>query len=196
MRDILKPALSLFIICLIVTAALSFTYVGTKDVIAERAALEEENARREVLAGADKFEEIDVSGVITPANPELGMIKKAFTGINGDTAVGYVFTIDSAGYGGNIRIIAGVDKDSRVTGVKVGDNTETPGLGAKASEEPFISQFANLTITEPLRIVKGNSAKPEEIDAISGATVTSKAVVKAVQAAIDMASELTAKEGK
>lgn len=196
MRDILKPALLLFIICLVVTAAMSFTYVGTKDAIAERAVLNEENARREVMADADKFEEIDDLNSITASNPEFGSIKKAFTGINDGTVIGYVFTIDSTGYGGNIRIIAGVDRDGKVTGVKVGDNTETPGLGAKASQEPFISQFSNLTATEPLKIVKGNSTKPEEIDAISGATITSKAVVKAVQAATDMASELTAKEGK
>lgn len=196
MREIWKTAIALFVICVITTGAMAFTYMGTKDTIIERALIDEENARREVLADAEKFEEISDLSAITASNPTYSIVKKAFKGLKGDTVIGYVFTIDSKGYGGDIRIIVGVDNDGKVTRVKVGDNKETPGLGAKASQEPFISQFTNLAATGPLQVVKNGGTKPEEIDAISGATITSRAVVKAVQAAIDMTSELTAKGGK
>ena len=190
LRDLIKPTISLFLICAVVTAALAFTYVGTKDVIAGRAVQDAENARKEVLSGAEAFEPIEDFGTVTASKPELSMVKEAYKAVVGGSAAGYVFSIDSKGYGGDIRITVGIDKDGKVTGVKIGDNKETPGLGSKASEAPFMSQFDNLVPKEPLKVVKGKKAKPEEIDAISGATITSKAVVKAVQAAVDAASEI------
>lgn len=195
MGDMLKPTISLFVICAVVTAALAFTFVGTKDVIAGRAALDQENARREVLVEAEKFEAVEDLDSITAGNPELGIVKEVYRALKEDSTVGYVVSLDSKGYGGDIRITVGINQEGTITGVKIGDNKETPGLGSKAAEEPFISQFVNVTPKEELKVVKNAKTKPEEIDAISGATITSRAVVKAVQAAVDVASDLRAKEG-
>jgi len=194
-REILKPAIILFSICLVITAALAFTYVGTKDIIAQRMAEDEENARKEVLAAASLFEEIKNIEDYEKNLSETGMVKTAYKGLNSGSPVGYVFALDSKGYGGNIRITVGVSSDGEVTGVKIGENKETPGLGAKAAEEPFISQFINIKPEGRLKVVKNNGTADEEIDAISGATITSKAVVKAVQAAIDMAAEISEEGG-
>jgi len=65
-----------------------------------------------------------------------------------------------------------------------------PGLGAKAKDKPFISQFEGIAPKEPLTVVKNAKTKVEEINAISGATITSRAVTKAVQAALDVNAEL------
>jgi len=193
--NLIKPTISLFLICAVVAAALAFTYAGTKDTIAERARLDSENARKEVLAEAEKFEAIENIDALTANNPELSIVKEAYKGYQGSSVVGYVFTVFSKGYGGDIQITIGVDKDGKITGVKIGDNSETPGLGSKASDAKFKSQLENITPKEPLKVVKGKKTKPEEIDAISGATITSKAVVKAVQAAVDAASEIGKGEG-
>jgi electron transport complex protein RnfG len=190
-RDIFKPAVVLFLICLVVTAALAFTYVSTKEVIAQRIAIDEENARKEVLPEADSFEIIED---FEKEMSEAGMVKEAFKGLKAETLVGYVFAVDSKGYGGDMRVIVGITPDGEITGVKIGENNETPGLGSKAAEEPFISQFSNIEPEGPLKVVKKSKTTAEDIDAISGATTTTKAVVNAVQAALDMAAEIS-KEG-
>jgi electron transport complex protein RnfG len=190
-RDIFKPAFVLFLICLVVTAALAFTYVGTKEVIAQRIAIDEENARKEVLPEADGFEVVEG---FENETSEVGMVKEAFKGLKAETLVGYVFAVDSKGYGGDMRVIVGITPDGEITGVKIGENNETPGLGSKAAEEPFISQFLNIKPEGPLKVVKKNKTTDEDIDAISGATTTTKAVVYSVQAALDMVAEIS-KEG-
>jgi electron transport complex protein RnfG len=195
LSDLLKPTISLFLICLIVSAALAFTYAGTKDIIADRARLDAENARREVLAEADRFEALENIDSITSKRQELNIVKEAYKAFKGDSVIGHVFVVYSKGYGGDIQITVGVNNDGKITGVKIGENNETPGLGSKASEEPFKSQFENVTPQGPLKLVKGKRAEPGEIDAISGATVTSKAVVRGVQAAVDVASEIRKGEG-
>jgi electron transport complex protein RnfG len=193
--DMVKPTISLFVICAVIAAALAFTYVGTKDVIAQRADMDAENARKEVLSDAERFETVEGLEDVIAARPELAMVKKAYAGMKGDTVAGYVFEVDSKGYGGVIKLTIGIDVSRKITAVRIGDNNETPGLGSKAKEAPFISQFDGRVPGGPLKVVKGGGTKPEEIDAISGATITSKAVVAAVQAAVDTASELMKKEG-
>ncbi len=195
MRDILKPSVVLFIICLVVSTALAFTYAVTKEVIEERAKLDRENARRAVLSEATAFEKIEDLESLIGGEAAKDKVKEAYRGLKNEDFVGYVFTLVTKGYGGEMTLAIGVDKEGKVSGVKIGDNSETPGLGAKAKEEPFISQFLGLTSGEKLSIVKGKKSKPEEIQAISGATITTKAVTEAVQAAIDVAAELMEKEG-
>jgi electron transport complex protein RnfG len=193
-RDLIKSTLSLTIICVVVSAALGFTYTGTKAAIDGRARLDAENARKEVFADADKFEEIGDVADIVNGKAELEAVTEAFKALRGSETVGYVFTTSGKGYGGTIKIAVGIDTAGKITGMKIVEHAETPGLGSKAGEEPFSSQFTGITPQEPLKVVKNAKTKPEEIDAISGATITSRAVVEAVQAAVDMAAELN-KEG-
>ncbi|HOM03192.1 MAG TPA: RnfABCDGE type electron transport complex subunit G [Acetivibrio sp.] len=195
MRDIVKPTVVLLLICSIVTLALAFTNTLTKDKIDEAARIEEDNAKREVLALAESFEEIQALDAIVNRNEALSPVKKAFVGLKGEDVVGRVFITETKGYGGTIKITVGIDSEGTITKVKIGDNNETPGLGAKAKDEPFISQFENIAPKERLTVVKNKKSKDEEINAISGATITSKAVTKAVQAALDVNAELEKAEG-
>ena len=96
--------------------------------------------------------------------------------------LGSVVVNVAKGYGGDISVMTGVDKDGKVTGVNILSHSETAGLGANAVKESFRDQFVGL--------VKGitvSKDKPGEnsIDALTGATVTSRAVTKAVNAAIE-----------
>jgi len=186
----LKPTISLFVICVAVAAALAFTYLGTKDAKSLREELETKNTMKEVLPEAEKFEPIKDINALAGSRTDYSIIKDAYKGFKEKSLAGYVFLVESKGYGGIIKISVGIDTTGRIAGVKIGENNETPGLGAKAAEEPFISQFKGLTPAEKLKVVKNEKTKPEEIEAISGATITSKAVVRAVQAAVEMASEI------
>ena len=186
----LKPTISLFVICVAVAAALAFTYLGTKDAKSLREELETKNTMKEVLPEAEKFESIKDISALAGSRPDFSIIKDAYKGFKEKSLAGYVFLIENKGYAGIIKISVGIDKTGKITGVKIGENNETPGLGAKAAEEPFISQFKGLTPAEKLKVVKNGKTKPEEIEAISGATITSKAVVGAVQAAVEMASKI------
>jgi electron transport complex protein RnfG len=193
-RDLIKPTLSLTIICLVVSAALGFTYTGTKAAIDERARLDAENARKEVFADADEFETIENIAGIIEGKAGLEAVTEAFKALKGSETIGYVFTTSGKGYGGTFKIAVGVDTVGKITGIKIVEHSETPGLGSKAGEEPFNSQFTGIAPQEPLKVVKNGKTKPEEIDAISGATITSRAVTGAIQAAVDTAAELS-KEG-
>lgn len=195
MRDITKPSFILFLVCLLVTLSLAFTYSITEGKIAERTLIDAETARKEVFSDADSFKKIDDLDAIVTAKEEYQLVKEAYQAIKGNVAAGYVFKLEPKGYGGSISMTVGVDKSGKLTGVKVGDNKETPGLGTKAAEKPFISQFVGKTPKEALTVVKRKAAKNEEIEAISGATITSTAVTKSVQAAIDVSKELAKNEG-
>jgi len=190
LKSILKPTLTLFLVCLIVTGALSVTYNITKDTISAREALEAENGRKNVLPEADTYRKIENIEELQEKSTRLELVKEAYEGLKGGNVEGYVFSVVSKGYGGDIKIMVGIDKDMKITGIKVLSHSETPGLGSKATNEKFLSQMIGIVPKEKLKVVKTKRTKSEEIDTVTSATITSEAVVKAVQAAVDMAAVL------
>jgi len=185
----------LFVICLVVSASLALTYAVTKDTIEERAELDAKNARIEVLADANSFNQVKNIEKFINEKPELSIVREVYEGVKDDATVGYVFTVVSKGYGGDINVTVGINNKGEITGVKIGDNSETPGLGLRVTDDSFLSQFIGFVPSEPLQAVKRVKTKKEEIEAISSATISSRAVTKAVQAAVDMASQLLEEGG-
>jgi electron transport complex protein RnfG len=92
--------------------------------------------------------------------------------------MGYAYRVYPKGYGGKIDMVVGLDVNGRVIGVKIISMNETPGLGMKASELKFLRQFIGKTSGHPLRAKK-------DIDAITGATITSQAVADGVKEALN-----------
>ena len=88
---------------------------------------------------------------------------------------GYTFKVITNDYGGKIEITVGINMDGRVEGVQIGEHSETPGLGAKIIEETFTNQYNGKEIENPISVTK-NEPGDQEIQAISGATVSSHAV--------------------
>jgi electron transport complex protein RnfG len=195
LRDIIKPTIVLFLICTIVTMALALTNFATKDAIASQVRMQEETARKEVFSDAEDFEEIQELESILSAEEDGRLVKKAYNCLKDGEVIGRVYSVESKGYGGFISIAVGIDNSGKTTGVKIVSHSETPGLGSKAKDEPFISQLVGISPKEPLTVVKIGGSKEEEIDAVSGATISSKAVVKAVQDAIDIDSEIKKRRG-
>ena len=98
--------------------------------------------------------------------------------------IGYIVKAQAAGYGGNVVVVIGVDSDLKVTGISFPETLpETAGLGQRALEPAFYEQFAGKGTS--LSVKKGGGAGENEIDAISGATMTSTAVVNSTNAATE-----------
>lgn len=173
--DILRPIFVLTIICLVTAAALSVTNILTSARIEN---LANQNKIREMSAilPAQNYSEVTVSS----ENSQL------FLAQNESDFVGYVVTTSTKGYGGDINIMAAIGPDKKIIGVSIlSASDETPGLGGNVTKPAFYSQFAGLTAN--ITATK-NTANPanNEIKAVTGATISSKAVTKAVNQALQI----------
>ena len=131
------------------------------------------------------FEETDVdTDVADQVIADLGIdatIDEVCTVDGGDT--GYVITAtDSEGYGGDIQVVVGITADGTVSGISFLSISETAGLGMNAQNESFYGQYVGVQ-TDHFYVSK-DGGEGEPIDAISGATITSRAVTGAVNAAL------------
>ena len=102
------------------------------------------------------------------------------------TQIGYAMVYQGNGFAGNMRVMAGVTNDiSHIVGIQILEQTETPGLGTKVTEEPFTKQFIDLSTNPQVDYVKGVPPTNEnEIQAITGATISSKAVVAIINSGL------------
>lgn len=106
--------------------------------------------------------------------------------ISKDTAIiGYAFIATGKGYGGEINTIVGIDNEYKIKEISVVSNTETPGLGTKILETFFTDQFKNLELQD-VKLSKDGG----KVDAISGATISSRAVTDSVRSAIEKKLEI------
>ena len=175
-KEIIIPAISLFLICLVATALLGFTNQITAPKIEQLAIETENNAKKEVLSDAADF-----SDRMTATLDETEY--SYYEGLDGDNnVIGYVFTTSAKGYGGDIKVMVGVDKSGSVTGVSILEISETAGLGMNAKNESFLKQF--LSKNGEISVIKNGTPADNEISALTGATITSKAMAKAVNTAL------------
>ena len=171
-EDIIKPVGVLLAICIIIPLALSVTNKVTAKKIAE---LENENSKKNMqsLVSADDFEKCSDGGI------------EYYTAIKGGDTAAYILTESAKGYGGDVSVMTAVKPDGTVAGVAILDvSGETPGLGQNAAKESFYSQYAGLKKGVSL-LKNGAKAENNEVDAVTGATITSTAVTRAVNAALD-----------
>lgn len=150
-------------ICLVISGALAITNSITEPIIASAAELRETTARNEVIPGAEAYERIRTGGL--PAS-----IREAFRATND---VGYVFIVTTSGYGGDVRIICGVGPDGKVIHSRALEHAETKGLGSMITAPSFSDQFDGMGIDQL-----------DDIDAITGATISTRAYVDAVRDAL------------
>lgn len=179
-KEILIPTISLFVICLCVTALLAVTNAVTKDAIAQQQELTAAASRQSVCPDAVDFEkaEYDVQGVeCYKALDESGNV------------IGYAISSASRGYGGDVKVMTGIDaSDGSVIAINVYDNSgETPGLGVNTSGEKFTSQFEGLSSGTGVTVDKDAGKNPDSVavDSVTGATISSRAVVDAVNQAFE-----------
>ena len=187
-KYILKPSLTLFIIAAITIAALSVVYSLTLEPIEKQKQKVQEAAMREVLPQASGYKEIP----LTNSLPEFRSgIVAVYEGENHGKLTGYVVQLSREGYGGNIDLMVGISAPSvtgditgeKITGMRVLRHSETPGLGALAVKEKFYRRYDGKDLV-PLEVVR-KSPGENEIQAITSATITSRAITSAVNEAIE-----------
>lgn len=174
-KEILLPTIVLFLVCLIVTALLASTNMVTKDTIAEQQRLKTATLCAQVLPSAKEFEELPLEGDST-----------YYKGTANGAETGYVFTTESKGYGGTVQVLTGIDEEGNVTGVAILSHSETPGLGANATKDSFLEQYQQSGPDDGFSVIKSGEKAAGQIDAITGATITSRAVTDAVNTALDL----------
>lgn len=181
--SIIKTAAVLFTIGFVCTLILALCNSLTADKIAVLAEQKEQTAMAEALPDATSFEEVKING-------ESG-VNAVFAGKNekGEIA-GYCVKVAPLGYGGEISMIVGIKADGTVSGVDITDMNETAGLGAKAKNAEFRDMYKGKS--GEISVKKSGTPSDTEISAISGATVTSKAVTSGVNAALAAVDEIMA----
>ena len=178
LKDILVPAIVLFLIGLLCTALLAGTNLLTKEKIAAAEKKNADEAKAASFTAAASFEDADIDGTV---------YYKAL-GSDG-TLLGYVFNMTVKSYGGDLKCMVGISTEGRVVGTQITVIDDTPGLGMKAKTDPgFLAQYVDKEAG--ITVKKGGGATGNEIDAITGATITSKAVTQAVNDAFDLYSKV------
>ncbi|MBO5280783.1 MAG: RnfABCDGE type electron transport complex subunit G [Clostridia bacterium] len=156
---------TLLLICAIVALVLSFVNTVTQEKIAQNETEQKRTAMVE-LFGSDKIEYTELDRLESDGERVEAVYRVAEDG----STVGYSVLVLSPGFGGDVQLMVAVTADKTVIGVKIVSMSETPGLGTRVDDADYLSQYAGVTA--------GLSAS--EVDMISGATKSSKAVLNGV----------------
>ena len=197
-KSIISDCIKLCVITVIAGFLLGLVYNVTKAPIAAQEEKTKQEAYKAVFADASEFKNTDFDqDAVQKVLDEKGLGQNTITEIaqavdqNGKI-LGYVFSVTNPeGYGGDVSLSVGVRNDGTVNGYETLTINETAGLGMKATEDEFKSQFKNKK-AEQFEVVKDGSGANDDakIDAISGATITSRAVTSAVNSCIAYADSL------
>ena len=188
---ILRVAGTLTAICLVVAALLGGVNAVTADRIAAINLENTENALRDVAETADNFSEVSLTDAMTAAASAQGAkVTEAYQVKAGSERIGYAFKMVASGSQGNIEMIVGVDADNAVTGVSIVSNKETAGIGSKVMDNNELPNGTRVLNQFVGKSGAGSLVVGKTVDAISGATVSSKGVTKGVNAALAVAEAL------
>jgi len=154
-----------------------------------------------VVLGSDRAQAMQTAGEaldIEPMTVEAGgtFYRVYRTAFDDNTLAGFVVKASAQGYADKIELLVGFDAHvKRITGVFVLDQKETPGLGNKIVEEQWLDQFEGRSLSSPLVVVKTRAEKDHEIDAVSGATISSRCVTGIVNQTVeDLRNKLMVKK--
>lgn len=196
MKKILKDAFALLMITLVAGILLGFVYSITKEPIAQQEQLTKERSCQEVFADAATFENDTedleaATAAMKAAGYEVQTLSEILVAKDASgSSLGYVLSlVDPEGYGGDISFMMGIRLDGTLNGISILSIGETAGLGMNADTDAFKSQFANKKV-EKFTFTKTGSTSDSEIDALSGATITTTAMTNGVNAGLAAFSSL------
>ena len=193
----IRDSLILFAITLIAGLLLGGVYAITKNPIAKTQEDKKNEAYQAVFTDAAEFTEVtdaaDAQQILADAGYTKDRIDEVKAAMDADgNILGYVMTITSSeAYGGELQLAMGIRMDGTVNGISFLSLSETIGLGMEAKKPEFQEQFAGKQV-EQFVYSKTGAAADNEIDALSGATITTNAVTNAVNAGICYAGALGA----
>ena len=192
-NKIIKDALALTLITLVAGVALGGVYEITKDPIAKQEAQAKAEAYEQVFTDAAAFEAVEMDDTLTKTIRDQldqeGYKAQSIEEVmraedqSGET-LGYAFTVTTAeGYGGDIQFAMGVQDDGTLNGISILSISETAGLGMRATTDDFKNQFKDKNV-EKFTYTKTGATSDDEIDALSGATITTNAMTNGVNAGL------------
>lgn len=196
-KQMIRDSLILFAITLIAGLLLGGVYAITKNPIAKTQEDKKNEAYQAVFTDAAEFTEVtdaaDAQQILADAGYTKDRIDEVKAAMDADgNILGYVMTITSSeAYGGELQLAMGIRMDGTVNGISFLSLSETIGLGMEAKKPEFQEQFAGKQV-EQFVYSKTGVAADNEIDALSGATITTNAVTNAVNAGICYAGALGA----
>ena len=178
-----RPVIVLSGICFFVTLALALTNFVSAPVIAantERAAIEN---RKALLAEADSFTDVTDSLDLTSVTGKA-TVTEVYTADNG---AGTVFTVETTSFGGAMTMMIGVDADGAITGVKVTDHADTPGVGTRNFTDEYLAQYNGMDAltTDNVKKETGIAGTGEPFAFLTGASVTGTAIHAGVYEALE-----------
>lgn len=174
--SIFEIAVNLIITCLASGLIIGLVYFVTNPIAIQKKEVAKQESMKSLVSDADNFKAVDGKA-------------QWFAAEKGGKVIAYVVPGESKGYGGEIKMLVAVKPTGEVIDYSITTSNETPGLGDNASKEPFKSQFKNKKETN-LTVTKDASDK-DDIQAMTGATISSKAVTLAVKNAVHEVTELT-----
>ncbi len=170
-NKVFKPIVVLCAICIVITTALAITNSVTAPIIAEATIAAQNAARQELAPEATAFEKIESIAVEN--------VSDVYMGDNGEA----VITCAGKGYGGTVTVMVAFTTDGTIKQIKVTEQAETQGLGTKVTTDP--SYWAKYNGLEAKPLTLGT-----DVDALGGATISSRALLSAVNAAIDAYNQI------
>lgn len=181
MKETIKNALLLTMITLIAGILLGAVYKITKEPIAVQEEKESQEACQAVFSDADSFD----TAYEMEADESLKAVEQVIPALDADgNTIGYVLKVTSnEGYGGDISFMLGIQSDRTVNGISILSISETAGLGMRATEPEFYEQFSGKQV-EQFAYTKSGAQADNEIDALSGATITTNAITNGVNAGL------------
>jgi len=195
-RGMLKLGIILALYATAACVGLAFVYAGTEKIIAQRRITDQDAALRELFPDAENFRPVSTAKSPDPSvSFEEGGV---FAALKNGNAVGLAIRTSCASYGGQIKVLVGTGLDGRISGVKILEHKDTPGLGANAGSASyfvdrsrgihFYDQFEGKKVSDPF-------VPKQDVIAITAATITSKAVTASVKAAGEAAMAWFSSEG-
>ncbi|MGN0708768.1 MAG: FMN-binding protein [Anaerovoracaceae bacterium] len=173
-EEFIKPVVVLVVICLVVTAALAITYGVTQPIITKNSKATADKTRKELLSEADSFTKY--SGKLVKDNGGKVYVQDVYTASN---KKGVVMTLVTKSFGGDLTMMVGIDSSGKVTGIKVTDHADSPGVGTKDMTAEYLGQYKGLS-----SLKSTNVKQDDQIEYISGASVTGQALHYGVHCAL------------
>ena len=192
MKKIIKDILILCVITIICGGLLGYVYQITKNPIQHQLQQSKQDAYLKVMKEATSFKtykENDIKKLSKKLKGDYGKngleIENALKAYHQKQTIGYIIqVIDHDGFGGDIEIIVGINLQKEITGVEIYQFDETVGLGMNAKNEEFRNQYVGKKV-DHFQVVKNGKQNEDEVDSLSGATITSKAMTNGINGALD-----------
>ena len=177
------PVVVLSAICLVVSLALAFTYKIANPIIVRNTEAAAVAARQQLLPAADSFDLVE-NVEMAASEDGKAAVQEVYSAGNG---AGYVMTVNTNSFGGALTMMVGVDGEGAITGVKVTEHADTPGVGTKDQDPAYLAQYSGLTALSSAGNVKKETASLANggtFEFISGASVSGQAIHSGVAAAL------------